>query len=465
MKKVSIVIRENVKYSNENKQIDEMIKESFKNLELDKINNNTNEWNPLGDNLIKQGDIVLIKPNMVLEKNSTGLGEDCLYTNPCVVEAVIPYVWKALKGKGKIIVADAPVQSCDFQSLIIESGYKDLIQRYQKKGINIELKDLRGLISRYENGILNQEMKDEEEAIIVDIRKNSEHAKLENNKMNRLRIANYNPEELLRHHNSQKHEYLIAKEALEADVIINMPKPKAHRIAGVTLGLKNFIGINVRKEFLPHHRLGDLEHGGDEYEKSSVLLRGSSKLLDKANYLKYKKNFKKAKIMTGLHIICSKIDQKFGSKEKNRVGGWYGNDTIWRTIIDVNRIIKYADKNGKMKDNPQRKIFTIADMIVVGEKEGPLKPSPKYAGMIAMGEDLVCFDEMIATILGFDIKKIPLFKHLREKRKWKLVDENEFGIIVSNSEKFNNKRLQDITRKEAINIEPTSGWKNHIELE
>ena len=292
----------------------------------------------------------------------------------------------------------------------------------------------------------------------------SEYAKLKEEEIKKLRITNYNPEELYKHHNNTKHEYLIAKEALEADVIINMPKPKSHRKAGVTIALKNFIGLNVRKEYLPHHRIGDITSGGDEYEKKSILLRMCSKLLDKRNILLSNNKYKKARRVSNILLLLSLLDRRLISKEEKREGSWYGNDTIWRTIIDVNKIIKYSDKEGKMRETSQRKIFTIADMIVVGEKEGPLLPSPIYAGIIAMGEDMVCFDEIIATVLGFDINKIPLFKHLREERRYKLVEENEFGIIVSNDKRYNHKRVEDITHKEALNIEPTSGWKNHIEL-
>lgn len=36
-------------------------------------------------------------------------------------------------------------------------------------------------------------------------------------------------------------------------------------------------------------------------------------------------------------------------------GSRYGNDTIWRKIIDLNRIMIYADQNGIMTDKVQRK--------------------------------------------------------------------------------------------------------------
>lgn len=448
----------------ENNKIFEMVRDGLKDLKMDIENYGKKEWNPF-KGIIKEDNNVLIKPNLVMHKNGAGFGEECLYTSPSLVAAIIPYIYKALNGKGKITIADAPMQSCDFQKLIEDSGYKELVQYYKNKGINIELKDLRGLISKEENGVLKQEISSGNSGgVIVDLGKNSEHAKLDKKQLRKIRITNYNPDELLQHHNINKHEYFIAKEALEADVIIDMPKPKAHRKAGVTISLKNFVGINTRKEYLPHHRFGDKKHGGDEYEKNSLLLKISSRLLDLRNMLQYKKMYILAKIINKISNICERADKKFFSKEQNREGSWHGNDTIWRTIIDINRIIKYADKEGKLCDTPQRKIFAIADMIIVGEKEGPLLPSPKYGGIIAMGEDLVCFDEVVATILGLDINKIPLFQHLREKRKYPIVKENEHALIVSNSEKLNNKAINQITREDTINIEPSSGWKGYIEI-
>lgn len=448
----------------ENNKIFEMVRDGLKDLKMDIENYGKKEWNPF-KGIIKEDNNVLIKPNLVMHKNGAGFGEECLYTSPSLVAAIIPYIYKALNGKGKITIADAPMQSCDFQKLIEDSGYKELVQYYKNKGINIELKDLRGLISKEENGVLKQEISSENSGgVIVDLGENSEHAKLDKKQLRKIRITNYNPDELLQHHNINKHEYFIAKEALEADVIIDMPKPKAHRKAGVTISLKNFVGINTRKEYLPHHRFGDKKHGGDEYEKNSLLLKISSRLLDLRNMLQYKKMYILAKIINKISNICERADKKFFSKEQNREGSWHGNDTIWRTIIDINRIIKYADKEGKLCDTPQRKIFAIADMIIVGEKEGPLLPSPKYGGIIAMGEDLVCFDEVVATILGLDINKIPLFQHLREKRKYPIVKENEHALIVSNSEKLNNKAISQITKEETINIEPSSGWKGYIEI-
>ena len=86
-----------------------------------------------------------------------------------------------------------------------------------------------------------------------------------------MRITNYDPAYLKQHHNADKHEYFINSDVLNADVVINMPKPKTHRKAGVTISMKNLVGINCRKEYLPHHTNGSKEEGGDEYLHRSYL--------------------------------------------------------------------------------------------------------------------------------------------------------------------------------------------------
>ena len=66
---------------------------------------------------------------------------------------------------------------------------------------------------------------------------------------------------------------LVPLAVLEADVIVNLPKLKTHKKAGVTCALKNLIGINGNKEYLPHHRIGGHNLGGDCYPGGSDLKR------------------------------------------------------------------------------------------------------------------------------------------------------------------------------------------------
>ena len=80
--------------------------------------------------------------------------------------------------------------------------------------------------------------------------------------------------------------------------------------------------------------------------------------------------------------IFSKL---MNSQSQYREGCWYGNNTICKTITDINKIVYYADKYGAIKEKQQRKVIIIADMIVSGQKNGPLNPMPKDVGIIAVG--------------------------------------------------------------------------------
>ena len=50
-----------------------------------------------------------------------------------------------------------------------------------------------------------------------------------------------------------------------ADVVINLPKLKTHKKTGVTISLKNMVGINGYRNCLPHHTIGTPDASGDEF--------------------------------------------------------------------------------------------------------------------------------------------------------------------------------------------------------
>ena len=89
----------------------------------------------------------------------------------------------------------------------------------------------------------------------------------------RFRVTNYDSKEMIKHHREGHHEYLIPRTVINADVVINLPKLKTHRKVGLTGALKNMVGINGHKDWLPHHRYGSLPEGGDEYCYPSFLKR------------------------------------------------------------------------------------------------------------------------------------------------------------------------------------------------
>ena len=438
-----------------------MVRDGLHMCGFDAAHYGTADWNPLGE-LIKPGERVLIKPNLVLHENLGGYGEECLYTHPSVVAAIIDYVIIALKGSGKIVVGDAPLQECVFDTLLDTSGYRKLIDYYVDKGIDIKIVDFRNTKTYIKDGIHYRQTEEyADHGTIVQMDKISLFADKKKKELKKLRITNYDPRILQQHHNTHKHEYNISSEVLMADVIINMPKPKTHRKAGITGALKNLVGINANKEYLPHHTLGSSKEGGDAYQNRSFWLNIANYLLDQRNIHNHDGGNRTAKKYADAY---QKVYQK-GSRvsgEKYWEGSWYGNDTIWRTIVDLNRIMLYADKNGTMTDKIQRKSFIVGDMIISGEKEGPLEPSPKEAGVLLFGMNPICVDKVIASLMGFDYADIPSISN-KEIYKGKCAfTEYKHIDIVSNEGMWDRKEPEDIRRNAGLMFEPTIGWEDKL---
>lgn len=449
--------------SHERNGVYKAVREGFHLLGLDKENYGQSTWNPLGA-YISPGDNVLIKPNLVMDKNLNKYGEtDCLYTHPAVVAAVVDYALIALQGEGKIVIGDAPMQECNFENLKKNSGYGRLVNYYCEKGYPVTMVDFREMSSVVKNGVHHSSIRHNVKGKIVQLGKDSDFYKMPNQQHDKIRVTNYDPRILPTHHCGEKHEYYISDYVLDADVIINMPKPKTHRKAGVTISLKNFVGANVRKEYLPHHTVGSVEENGDEYLKKNKIHSFQSQLMDKRNIYSAEGHYIRAYMIRYLIKICVWLLSL--SNDKFAEGSWYGNHTISKTINDINKIIAYADKQGVMKESRQRKLLIVADMIISGEKEAPVNPTPKNVGIIAMGDDQLLFDEAIATLMGFDINKIPTFEGIRKwKGKYKIYSGEDTSIFVSNNKMYDGKTPKELKYEERFNYEASSGWKGHIEL-
>ncbi|MCQ8893262.1 MAG: DUF362 domain-containing protein [Methanolinea sp.] len=427
-------------------------------LGLDTEHYNTEDWNPLGS-IIFPGDTVVIKPNLVRHYNPLG-SMDAMITHGSIIRAILDYVYIALKGKGTITIGDAPIQSCNFEKVIEIAGLDKIVEYYQKNtAIKINLVDFRksagypqktGLINRIDLP------GDPKGYTLVNLGQFSEFYPIQDD-FDKFRVTNYDKEKMRQYHNVGDHYYLIANSVLHADVVINLPKLKTHRKAGMTGSLKNIVGIIGSKDCLPHHRSGSQEEGGDEY---------------------LHRDFRK-RLITGLHEHCDtsknpitgilgRICQSFilGTQriippsDKYFEGSWYGNTTIPRTIMDLNKIILFVDKNGVLKDNHQRRTLTIVDAIIAGEKEGPLNPSPKHIGTLIAGENPVIVDLICSQIMGYDYWKIPTLKNALTSQTHCICKKNIDELQIQADEKI---RFENIHTHYGHHFTPASGWKGHIE--
>ena len=449
----------------ENEQSENNVYDAVRNLfvlmQYDIKRYNHTDWNPLGW-LIKPGETVLLKPNLVRHFNTKDNNVFSIITHGSVIRAVLDFVTIALKGKGKIIIGDAPVQECNFNTVIESIGLLEIIRFYKKYNIDIELIDFRTSASIKKWDGINTEKKldgDPSGSIKVDLGKYSCLNNLSGQFRN-YRVTCYDPREMEIHHNNTKNEYLMAKTALEADVIIDLPKIKTHRKVGLTCALKNLVGTSVGKDWLPHHRNGTPSEGGDEYPDKNKLKEINNWILDReniSNKIILKRLYHYTRCFVGWPL------QKSGKQIFE--GNWFGNDTTWRMALDLTRILMYAGKDGTMRQGLQRRIWTLADGIIAGESEGPMEADPKPLGLLVAGNSLAAVDAVVAQLVGFNYLKIPIIKNAFNKENNFPIGEFTPESILVKSNVFKWNGFDFISKKSDILLNPSAGWKDHIELD
>ncbi len=371
----------------------------------DKIGYGTPHWNPLSG-VIRPGDKVVIKPNWVYHRNNAGHGMDCLVTHTSVIEAILKYAVRA--NPMQIVIGDAPVQGCDFEALCAAIGIRDAAARFSGSGVPVEVRDFR-MTRRTDEGFAAPSKstgRSSDACVEFDLGPASWLEEITQDDTE-FRVTMYDPDALKRTHRCGSHRYLVAREVMEADVIISVPKLKTHKKACVTGALKNVVGINVLKDYLPHHRKGGSARGGDCYEGDGVLKAMAEDLTDAGNRAG-------GRWLRGLYgsaaAVCCRLSKMQGG-DGDLEGSWFGNDTIWRTTLDLQRLLIYGTLDGRLNDSRQRRVLNITDAIVAGEGEGPLYPSPVPLGVLTMGNDACAVEWVHAILMGFDPGRIPLLQH------------------------------------------------------
>lgn len=416
------------------------------------------------DDIICQGNTVVLKPNFVKESHMKKKNEwEYVITHSEIIRLVLNYVVNLLNNEGKIYIVDAPQTDSDYEKIIKNIGLKEIVEEVQKNtNVVIEYFDLREERWFYKEGIIVKKKKlvgDPNGYVSINLAEQSEFYGKENKK---FYGADYDMTETARYHNDIDNIYVVSKTILSADVFINLPKMKTHKLAGITCCLKNLVGTCVIKNSIPHHTLGSPEDGGDKFKKYSNKNETENTLKNIAlNVLKLKNP-----LINYPFIIIKKFAGLFlGSADKEiiRNGMWYGNDTIWRSCLDLNKILLYADKEGVMRDKIQRKYFAVVDGIIAGEKNGPMEPDAKSAGVLISGTNPVAVDTVAATIMGFDYKKVPSIRNAYEIKNYPLVSYDAEDIAIDSNVSSWCDKVSDILYEDSLKFEPHYGWKGYIE--
>src|SRR5262249_4524516 len=158
--------------------------------------------------------------------------------------------------------------------------------------------------------------------------------------------ADYDVGETNTVHSGGCHKYRVSRTIVSADVFINLPKMKTHKKAGITCSLKNLVGINTYKNWLPHHTEGTPDEGGDQFPWATAKNRRESRLLTTFRDV-LTSHQRLGAILAPLKSMGRSV---FGdTRHVIRNGNWYGNQTLWRMVLDLNKILLYANPDGSLR--------------------------------------------------------------------------------------------------------------------
>jgi uncharacterized protein (DUF362 family) len=380
---------------------------------------------PLGA-VIRPGERVLLKPNWVLHRNIAGLGTDELITHHSLIIAATEAALEA--GASRVIVGDAPVQGCDFERLLAIGSLREWAAALQAREPRFAgIRDFRRtvLASSGEPDAVQRDRVGLDQFVLFDLATDSLLEPVSDGAP--FRVTMYPPELMERTHSAGRHQYLVAREVLDADVLINLPKLKTHKKAGVTCALKNLIGINGNKEYLPHHRVGGAGNGGDCYPGANPLKRLLERALDARNSVSATPAA--VRRWTTVATVLDRVVRRLGDRMEVE-GSWSGNDTIWRTCLDLNRILLYGRVDAGLAHTPQRRVLNLVDAVVIGHGNGPLSPEPAPFGLLLGSESSAATDHVGATLLGYDPARVPITRHAFDQFTFPLVPDTSRTVTV-----------------------------------
>ncbi len=434
----------------------------LRQLGLDAERFGTPAWNPLGD-LVRPGDHVVVKPNVVRHFHGASLGTEAIVTHGSVLRPVLDYVILALKGTGSITVGDSPLQYSDFGAAMESSGMAAVVREARGRAdVPIGLIDFRKERSEKRSGVIvarvpNDGDPEGYQVVSLDARSRFSGAPVERTR--RFRVTQYDPRTMALAHNQQTHAYLLPRTVLNSNVFINLPKLKTHQKAGITAAMKNLVGINGSKDWLPHHTTGAVTDGGDEYPNRSLRKRVVSYLFDRIEGQKGRAPRRTLYLLERAVKATSKLAP---FPDPYWEGSWHGNDTLWRMVHDLHRILFYSDAGGVIHDRPQRRYLALVDAVVAGEGEGPMRPTPRPTGLLLAGANPAAVDMVCCRLMGFDERKIPLLRHALGNGFHPGIPSTDAIDVRTETEAW--KDPFHLPRERTLRFRPPGGWIGSIEL-
>jgi uncharacterized protein (DUF362 family) len=402
------------------------------------------------ESLARPGERILLKPNLIRQSHLSRPDEwEQVMTHGALIAAVARRIAVAMEGRGTITIADGPQTDSDFELIKERTGIARLASELKRDFPSLQCRvvDLRREVWRTVNGVVTERRRlpDAPDGYaLVDLGDASAFT----GKEGKFYGADYDTSFTRGHHSGGLHEYLLARLALDADLFVNLPKLKTHKKVGVTLSLKNLVGINGDKNYLPHFCIGSADEGGDEFQVGGVATALQSRSI--RTFKQVMNRFPPAARVLG-PLIKRAGAAVFGKTENVvRSGNWYGNDTAWRMVLDLNRILFHFNGDGQRRERPLRYI-SIVDGIIAGDGNGPMEADAKYCGVLLAGTNPAAVDYVGARLMGFDWQKIPIVREAFQPAALPLVsfDPDDVEVVPALGKHFQ--------------FRPHFGWLGHIE--
>lgn len=413
---------------------------------------------------IDRGDWVVIKPNLVKEAKETDPNEwRSVITSPDLIRRMCEHVCRQLSGTGRVTICDAPQTDSSFARVAERLGLHQLAEDCSRRfGCRVDVVDLRNEEWTNEGGIITERRRlqgDPEGTVAFDLARRSLFYGFGGE--GRYYGADYDAGVVNAHHRGEVQEYLLCATPIKADVFINMPKLKTHKKTGVTLNLKNLVGINADKNWLPHHTEGSPQMGGDELPDLPVLRKLERVSVKAARHL--------ALHVPGVGPRVARQMRKAGTAvfgeghEVIRSGNWHGNDTTWRMVLDLNRCLLYGNSDGSLRAGGRKRCYCLVDGLVGMQGMGPMQGDPIECGVVIGGSDPVAVDTVSARLMGFDWRKIPVLREAWGLSSLPITDLEPDQIVVHADRSGWGGPFSQFEQGNYFSFEPHFGWRGHIE--
>lgn len=412
---------------------------------------------------------IVLKPNWVLHETDPVFPIRALVTDARVIEAAVEACLEVFPGAESLLIGDCPLQYADWPRLCEQSGLAPVIARLTEAGRGrVAFRDLRKEVFRQaESGFLEAgdgHHGDPEgyREVALDSRS---HLEPISDQADRFAVNDYSAGVTSSNHRRGRHHYLVCQSVLNADLFINLPKWKSHQKSGITCALKNLVGINGDKAYLPHFRRGAPKWGGDEYRDEHRWLYWTQTTLRESLQKRSRLAFKVLKpgweLIKRWRGIETRLDRPDAPARAFYIAGgaWWGNDTLWRMVYDLNLVLQCADAGGQLRLAPQRHYFCIVDGLVSGEGNGPLQPLPRETDWLLFGADPFAIDAALCWFMGFDPEKLPVVARRREfgGLAWGQFDWAELEA------EFDGQRIRVMDSPVNLRFAPPPGWRGHVE--